>query len=184
MRFARNLTWEREPAYLFAACVLCTTLPLLPAYPNASVFLVSDKRSSLGLGAYLPPGVMSSPLAIAGAPPPIHVDKLPAAALTNVTTTAAASKHLVADAGGGALARAVRAATLAVYAEAIAFSACDVVVHSLSGFSLFSAQWGLVPATNVRVLPRKYGDLDVRLYSCGADAYVESYYYIYRDLAK
>lgn len=69
-----------------------------------------------------------------------------------------------------------------VYAEAVAFSACDIVVHSLSGFSLFSAQWGLVAPENVRVLPRSYNELPARMTSCGSSAYVPEYYKIYRDL--
>jgi hypothetical protein len=182
MKFARNLTWEREPGYLYAACVMCTVLPVQASFPNASVYLVSDKRSSLGLSAYLPAGTVSSPLAIDGAPPPIHVDKLPD--LAGTLTPAAGPSVVLGDTAAAAVSSAVRAATLAVYAEAIAFSACDMAVHSLSGFSLFSAHWGLIPATNVRLLPRKYNDLTGRMYSCGPDAYVAKYYSIYRDFVK
>ena len=83
-KFARNVSFDREPAYLFASCVACTVVPLVPRFPNASVFLLSDKRASLALKSYLPQGLVSSPLSATGAPPPIHVDKLPGRLLGRV----------------------------------------------------------------------------------------------------
>jgi hypothetical protein len=73
--WARNVSWTREPAHLFAACIMCTVQTLRETHPSTSVFLLSDKVESLALADYLPPDVVSSPLALEGALPPIHVDK-------------------------------------------------------------------------------------------------------------
>ena len=74
MHFVKELEWTQEPAYLFAACIICTAVPLTSTFPNASVFLVSDKLTSLGLSSYLPPGMLSSPLALTDARQPLHID--------------------------------------------------------------------------------------------------------------
>ena len=72
-----------------------------------------------------------------------------------------------------------------VYVEAVLLSACDVIVHSLSGFSMFAAQWGMIPVDNVRVLPRRYdwlpcgdgsGGRFCPWWSCTAQSYYPHYY--------
>ncbi len=67
------------------------------------------------------------------------------------------------------------------YAEAIALSAVDAAVHTLSGFSLFALQWGGLPPSRIRLLPRYAKDLRGQpLESCGDASYVEGYYRVFR----
>ena len=67
------------------------------------------------------------------------------------------------------------------YAEAIALSAMDAAVHSLSGFSLFALQWSGLPPSRIRLLPRYAKDLRGQpMQSCGDAAYEEAYYRVFR----
>jgi hypothetical protein len=146
---------------------VCTTAQLASSYPNVSVFLVSDKLASLQLGTYLPPGTLSSPLALPGARSPLHVDFL---------ATAAASSQV----DNSTHARDVTQQVFSVFAEFVALSACDVVIHPMSGFSMFAAQWGMVPTANIRMLPRLFNVVAEPWTSCGARSVVPDYYKMLR----
>jgi hypothetical protein len=72
-----------------------------------------------------------------------------------------------------------RAAFLGAFIELLALSACDVVVHSKSGFSKSAVEWGNLHPRNIRMLPRapkaEDGFIPV-LPGCGPGTYLALYY--------
>jgi hypothetical protein len=168
---APTLTTGRHSCTCFPTAVDTRTHTRTHTHAH-SVFLLSDKVDSLGLASYLPRGTVSSPLALDGGKPPIHVDYVGGGGGDKEGNPA----QLTVDVDD-ALHR-----LKAVYAEAILLSAVDAGVHSLSGFSLLALQWGGLPPASVRLLPRFPRDLAGRpLEACGPGSYIPEYYRIFRD---
>ena len=81
-------------------------------------------------------------------------------------------------------AEAVAAATgafIGAFVDLVALSACDVVVHTKSGFSKSAVEWGGLSPKSVRMLPRapKADDAFIAvLPGCGPGSYIPLYYKI------
>jgi hypothetical protein len=72
----------------------------------------------------------------------------------------------------------VLAGFLNVFVELVALSACDVVVHTKSGFSKAAVEWGGLPVGAVRALPRAgFGTAPLEVQpQCGRAVHLPQYY--------
>ncbi len=68
-----------------------------------------------------------------------------------------------------------RSGILQLYAEWIALSCADVIVHSKSGLSSSAAMWADLPVESIRLLSRWLND-GTPLQTCETSSYAENFY--------
>ncbi len=103
---------------------------------------------------------VSSPLAAPHAVGPLHIDKVGRSSVTR----AVSRQH-------------IRASLLSLFAEWIALSAVDVMIHSASGLSGSAAMWGGLPPESIRRLEHVSASTQSSD-ACKPGTYVPAYYAI------